>query len=270
MIKCNYSADEWVRFTAFETNRGVSSTIPGLSVWQSWISQQTDVWQWYKEWFTQSVTWYFRMVCYIAGGLGWIELCDLGKGTHSSPEGTTFPLHFPHCLQHYVLLSPYTGLWQLHKKMRLTENSNRIRLSLNSCHTSSTNMKTQFIKCLTHRSYFQNFNLKILKDTLISLLFLLYKINCLVKLKAYVKKGWGFFNIKTPLFLSTINIFNDSSCTQRCIKRRIQLNVANLHPHLHVSFLVMAASDGCRCVFKCHLAENLTYSLVLYLREWWL
>lgn len=122
MITCNYrglshSADdnEWVLFIAFKRNIGASST--SLFFWPPWMSQQTDMWQWYNEWLTQSVTWYLRMACFFSRGPVWIEHCDLGEGTHSYPEGPPFPLRLPHCLQHYVLLSPCTGLWQLYKNV---------------------------------------------------------------------------------------------------------------------------------------------------------
>lgn len=99
-----------------------------LCIWQSWISQQTDAWQWYNEWLTQSVTWYFRMACFFRPGpAAELSIVTWAKGTHSYLEGTTFPLHFAHCLQHCALLSPYTELWQCHnrKKTPLGENSHR-------------------------------------------------------------------------------------------------------------------------------------------------
>lgn len=183
MIKHNYeqsySADEYVWFTAFDMNRGFSSAATTLCICQSWISQQRDVQQWYNERLTQCVTWYFRMACFfLAGGPGWIELCDLGKGTHSYPEGTAFPLHFPHCVQHYVLLSSYTGLWQHHKKC-VWQKIPTEGVWITATHICSTNMDTQFIKCLTHRGYFRCFIGELLEDPLVSIKKHMYIIICL-------------------------------------------------------------------------------------------
>lgn len=154
MIKCNYhelscSADEWVWFIAFEMNRGLSSTAPALCVWQSWISQQTDVRQWYNEWLTQSVTWYFRMACFFSPGaraelsiVTWARgRIPIQRGQHSL--SISLIVFNTTCFCHHT-----QGFGNFTKKMRLTENSHRIRLSLNRC------------ICLTHRCYSQTFNWK--------------------------------------------------------------------------------------------------------------
>lgn len=101
-------------------------------------------------------------VFFFTGGPGWIGLCDLGKGTHSSPEGTAFPSHFPHCLQHYVLLSLRTGALATSQKNAFDRKFPQ-NLAESEWH------KHKDINGLTRGSYFQMFGLKILQDTLVSL-----------------------------------------------------------------------------------------------------
>lgn len=99
---------------------------------------------------------------FFAGAPGWIGLCDLGKGTHSSPEGTAFPVHFPHCLRHHVLLSPLTGALA-------TSQKNAFDRKFPQNPAESEWHKHKDINGLTRGSYFQTLGVKLLQDNLLSL-----------------------------------------------------------------------------------------------------
>lgn len=118
MIKCNYhelthSADDykWVWFIAFETQG------PRVCFWPSWISQRTDMWQWYNEWLAQSITWYVFVEwhAFLSGGRSELSIVTWARG-HIPIQRERHGLPLRHCLQHSALLSPLTALWQLNKK----------------------------------------------------------------------------------------------------------------------------------------------------------
>lgn len=161
MIKRNYErgypADEWVWFIAFETSRGFSSAAAALCIWQSWISQQADVRQRYNERLAQCVTWYFRMACFFSRrGPGLNRALWPGQGDTFLSRGGQHSLSIFLIVSNTTCFCQHTqGFGNITKKC-VWQKIPTERVWIAVTHIGSTNINTQFIKCLAQR-LFQTF-----------------------------------------------------------------------------------------------------------------